>query len=91
MGESLATNALLASCGYRPPVDALLTLGAGVIGPASWLDYRAPGLGAAGIPRLLRLPLDPQLHMADGDDPAARAPVHACAAPGQPDPGGVTD
>lgn len=83
MDESRIDNEALAPCGYRPPVDALLGLGAGVIGPAKWPDYRALGLGAADIPQLLRLALDPQLHLADEDDPAIYAPVHACAALGQ--------
>lgn len=74
MDKSLVTNALLAPCGYRPPVDTLLGFGAGVIGPASWPDYHALGLGAADIP---------QLHPSDEDDPAVYAPVHACVALGQ--------
>ena len=83
LDKPLLTNELLAPCGYRPPVDALLTFGGGVIGPASRPDYRGLGLGAVDIPQLLRLALDPQLRLGDEDDPALYAPVHACVALGQ--------
>ena len=70
-------------CPYRPPVDTLLGLGAGGIADGIWPDYRVMGLGEGDVPQLLRLALDPRLHLSEGDDPAVYAPVHACAALGQ--------
>lgn len=70
-------------CRYRPPVAVLLGLGSGGIADGTWPDYRLMGLGEDDVPQLLRLALDPRLHLTDGDDPAVYAPVHACAALGE--------
>ena len=43
-------NEALAPWEYRPPVDALIGLAAGVIGTANRPDYYAPGLGVTDAP-----------------------------------------
>lgn len=77
MGGCPATDERLAPCGYRPPVDALLELGAGAIGTPTWPGDRALGFGVATVPQLTRLAPNPRLYLADVDDPGvAELPRH---------------
>ena len=66
---------------YLPPVDQLLTLGAPKI--EVWDDYRRLGIGPEHVPELLRMMLDMDLHLGDGETDVVWAPMHAWRAVAQ--------
>jgi len=62
---------------YPPPVDQLLSLEPISGFGKNWLDYRQFGLAEEHVPDLIRMSVDPALHLSDGDSLEVWGPVHA--------------
>lgn len=66
---------------YQPPVDRLLALGRP--NEETWDDYSRFGIGPEHVPELLRMMLDMDLRLTDGESATAYAPIHAWRAVSQ--------
>ena len=62
---------------YPPPVDQLLSLEPISGSGKNWLDYRQFGFTEEHVPDLIRMSVDPALHLADNDSSEVWAPLHA--------------
>ena len=62
---------------YPPPVDQLLSLEPISGSGKNWLDYRQFGFTEEHVPDLIRMSVDPALHLADSDSSEVWAPLHA--------------
>jgi len=72
----LDSSVVLPEQSYRPPVEALLSLGEPP-GRDMSVDCAALGLGREHIPELIRMAVDPELHSGPQASQIVWAPVHA--------------